>query len=67
MSFLTNLRTNTSILAKINKSNTPSVGQIEYIILVPAQIKAPNFELILTETCKIKHKSEKLKLYVSTE
>ena len=45
MSFLTILRTNTSILAKIN---TPNINTcIEYIILVPAQIKAPNFELIL--------------------
>jgi hypothetical protein len=46
-------------LTKINTTNIPRIGQIEHINLVPAQIKAPNFELIL------KDKSEQLNLNVS--
>jgi len=52
MSNFTILRTNTSILVKINKPNITRLGRIEYIILVSAQIKAPNFEVILKKPLK---------------
>lgn len=52
MSSLNNPRTNTFILVKKNTPNIPRVGQIEFIILVPAHIIAPNFEFILNKPVK---------------